>query len=53
MLDKFVTVSETKYLDNPNGFAKPRGFHRRFVKREHIPRIFARAVELGAMQGAN
>jgi hypothetical protein len=47
MLDKFVPVSETKFIDRPDGVASPGEFHLRFVKREDIPRIFARAAELG------
>lgn len=49
MLDKFVPVSETKFIDRPDGVASPGEFHLRFVKREDIPRIFARAAELGAL----
>ena len=47
MLDKFIVVSETKLIDKPDGVASPGEFHIRFVGREDIPRIFARAEELG------
>jgi len=47
MLDKFVMVSETRLIDKPDGVASPGEFHIRFVRREDIPRFFARAVELG------
>jgi RimJ/RimL family protein N-acetyltransferase len=47
MLDKFIPVSKTKLIDKPDGVASPGEFHIRFVKREDIPRIFARAEELG------
>jgi len=47
MLDKFVMVSETKLIDKPDGVASPGEFHIRHVRREDIPRFFARAVELG------
>lgn len=53
MLDKFIPVSETKYIDKPDGVAAPGEFYLRFVRREDIPRIFARAVELGTIPNAN
>jgi hypothetical protein len=53
MLDKFIRVSETKYIDKPDGVAGPGEFHLRFVRREDIPRIFARAAELGTIPSAN
>jgi hypothetical protein len=53
MLDKFIPVSETKYIDKPDGVAGPGEFHLRFVRREDIPKILARAVELGTIPGAN
>ena len=53
MLDKFIPVSETKYIDKPDGVAEPGEFHLRFVRREDIPKIFARAVELGTIPSAN
>lgn len=52
MLDKFVPVSETKFIDKPDGVASPGEFHIRFVQREDIPAIFARATELGIIPGA-
>jgi hypothetical protein len=53
MLDKFIPVSETKYIDKPDGVAGPGEFHLRFVRREDIPKIFARAAELGTIPSAN
>jgi hypothetical protein len=53
MLDKFIPFSETKYIDKPDGVAGPGEFHLRFVKREDIPKIFARAAELGTIPSAN
>jgi RimJ/RimL family protein N-acetyltransferase len=53
MLDKFIPVSETKYIDKPDGVAEPGEFHLRFVRREDISKIFARAAELGAIPSAN
>jgi RimJ/RimL family protein N-acetyltransferase len=53
MLDKFVSVSETKWIDRPDGFACPGEFHVRFVRRDDVPRFFARAVELGTTPGAS
>jgi RimJ/RimL family protein N-acetyltransferase len=52
MLDKFVAVSETKFIDKPDGVASPGEFHVRFVTREDIPRFFARARELGTIPPA-
>jgi hypothetical protein len=49
MLDKFVAVSETIWIDKPDGVASPGEFHVRFVTRDDIPRFFARAVELGTI----
>jgi len=53
MLDKFIPVSETKFIDKPDGVALPGEFHLRFVRREDIPRIFARAAELGKTPDAS
>ena len=52
MLDKFIMVSETKFIEKPDGVASPGEFHVRFVRREDIPRFFARAVELETIPGA-
>jgi hypothetical protein len=46
MLDKFIAVSETIWIDKPDGVASPGEFHVRFVTREDIPRFFSRAEEL-------
>jgi len=53
MLDKFIPVSETKYIDKPDGVAAPGEFHLRFVRREDISAIFARAAELGTIPSAH
>ena len=53
MLDKFIPVSETKYIDKPDGVAESGEFHLRFVRREDIPKIFACAAQLGTIPGAN
>src|ERR1700730_7051183 len=53
MLDKFIPVSETKYIDKPDGVAGPGEFHLRFVRREDIPKIFARAAALGTIPSVN
>jgi len=52
MLDKFIPVSETRFIEKPDGVASPGEFHLRFVRREDIPRLFARAAELGAIPSA-
>ena len=43
MLDKYVPVAETRYVENPDGVALPGEFHMRYVRREDIPGFFARA----------
>jgi len=52
MLDKFISVTETKYIDKPDGVAAPGEFHLRFLRREDVPGIFARAAELGTIPSA-
>jgi hypothetical protein len=52
MLDKFIPVSETKFIDKPDGVAKPGEFHLRYVRREDLTKIIARAAQLGANQSA-
>jgi RimJ/RimL family protein N-acetyltransferase len=47
VLDKFVPVSETKFVEKPDGVANPGEFHLRYVRREDVPGIFARAPEVG------
>jgi hypothetical protein len=41
MLDKFVPIGETCYVEQPDGVALPGEFHLRYVSRSDIPRIFA------------
>ena len=53
MLDKFIPVSETKYIAKPDGVAVPGEFHLRFVRREDISALFARAAELGTIPSAH
>jgi hypothetical protein len=46
MLDKYVPVAETRQVEQPDGVAQPGEFHLRYVLREDIPKLFARAAEL-------
>lgn len=46
MLDKFVPIAETAHVEKPDGLALPGEFHMRHVRREDLPRIFARAAQL-------
>lgn len=46
MLDKFVPVAETRFVERPDGFAGPGEFHMRHVYRDDIPAFFRRAGEL-------
>jgi len=47
MLDKFVQVVETRYIENPDGVASPGEFNLRYVGREDVASILARAKEFG------
>ena len=40
MLDKFVPISETRYIQDPDGVALPGEFHLRYAFREDVPRVF-------------
>ena len=44
MLDKYVPVAETRYIDKPDGVALPGEFHLRYVLREDIPRFFEKSL---------
>jgi hypothetical protein len=39
MLDKFVPVAKTEFVERPDGLAKPGEFHMRYVTRADLPRI--------------
>lgn len=43
MLDKWVPVAETRYIDDPDGVALPGEFHLRYVRREDIPGLLEKA----------
>jgi hypothetical protein len=53
MLDKFVPVSETKYIDKPDGVAGPGDFYLRYVRRADLPKILAHAATVGKITGAS
>ena len=53
MLDKFVPVSDTKFIEKPDGVASPGDFHLRYVRRDDIPSFFARAAELQITAGGS
>jgi RimJ/RimL family protein N-acetyltransferase len=46
MLDKFVPVAETVYIEHPDGVALPGEFHLRYVHRADIPRMFEIAARI-------
>lgn len=48
MLDKYVPVAETLYIEQLDGAGAPGEYHRRFVHRDDLPGLFARAAELAA-----
>jgi hypothetical protein len=39
MLDKFVPIAKTEFVEQPDGLAKPGEFHIRYVARADLPRI--------------
>jgi len=43
MLDKFVAVTETKQIEKPDGVASPGEFNLRYVRREDVAAILAKA----------
>jgi hypothetical protein len=43
MLDRYVPVAETRYIEHPDGVALPGEFHLRYVFRKDIPRFFETA----------
>jgi RimJ/RimL family protein N-acetyltransferase len=46
MLDKYVPVAETYYVQRPDGVALPGEFHIRYVTAAQIPGFFERSAEL-------
>jgi|ERR1700735_1301873 RimJ/RimL family protein N-acetyltransferase len=52
MLDKFVPVAESVYVEKPDGVGIPGDFNHRYVRREDVPKIFARARDLGILTQA-
>jgi hypothetical protein len=46
MLDKYVPVAETRWVKTLDGAGEPGEYHLRYVCREDLPRLFARAAEL-------
>lgn len=46
MLDKYVPVTETRHIEQPDGVALPGEFHVRYVLRADVPKLFLRAAEL-------
>ena len=51
MLDKYVPVAETRYIDRPDGVAAAGEFHLRYVSRSDVPALFERAAQLRASAG--
>lgn len=42
MLDKWVPIAETRYVDEPDGMALPGEFHMRYVRRSDVPGLLSR-----------
>ena len=43
MLDHWVPVAETRYIENPDGVALPGEFHLRYVLRTDVPVFLEKA----------
>ena len=43
MLDKYVPIAETRYVESPDGVAGPGEFHMRYVRREDLGGFFEKA----------
>jgi hypothetical protein len=43
MLDKYVPIAETLYVEHPDGVALPGEFNIRYVYREDVPRLFEKS----------
>ena len=50
MLDRYVPVAETCYIERPDGVALPGEFHLRYVFRKDITGLFETAKRPGATQ---
>ncbi len=48
MLDKYLPVVETSYVEHPDGVAGPGEFHHRYVRASDIPGFFEKAASLQA-----
>jgi hypothetical protein len=48
MLDRYVPVAETSYIERPDGAALPGEFHLRYVLRNDIPNLFEKAKKWNA-----
>jgi hypothetical protein len=46
MLDKYVPIAETRYIEHPDGVALPGEFHLRYLFRDDVPGLFVRAADL-------
>ena len=46
MLDKYLPVAETRWVEELDGAGAPGEYHLRYVRRETLPLLFARAAEL-------
>jgi RimJ/RimL family protein N-acetyltransferase len=53
MLDKYVPVAETRYIEWPDGAASADEFHLRYVFRDDIPRLLAIAGGLSRHRGGD
>jgi hypothetical protein len=45
MLDKYVPVAETLYVERPDGVGLSGDFRLRYVCREDVPKLFEKTVE--------
>jgi RimJ/RimL family protein N-acetyltransferase len=45
MLDKWVPVAETRYIEDPDGVALPGEFHLRYIFRDDVPQFLAKQAQ--------
>jgi hypothetical protein len=52
MLDNYVPVAETRWVERLDGAGAPGDYHLRYVRCEDVPRLFARGRDLAQQSGA-
>jgi hypothetical protein len=52
VLDKFIPIAGTRFIEKPDGVASPGDFHLRYVTHTGISAIFTRAADMGIVPHA-